>query len=147
MTQNMKNWVVGKNCHVFCLNFWTCFSHLVWIAPNRYEFSIKIHYIPINPICKDFVDISTGFLNSSDVDCSWVITAPLGSTISIHLQIFEVNIFVLLTILFIPILLKRLKAAKTLSCAYALCSLEVHYWKFFVREAEALFHGSSIPME
>ena len=57
-------------------------------------FSAKIHYTPINPICKDWLDIITGYLNSPEfptIDCSWVITASMGSTISILFHIFEVK--------------------------------------------------------
>ena len=57
-------------------------------------FSAKIHYTPINPICKDWLNITSGFLNSPDhptLDCSWVITASIGSTISIQFKLFEVK--------------------------------------------------------
>ena len=58
-----------------------------------YGFSAKIHYTPINPICKDWLNITSGFLTSPDhptMDCSWVITAFMGSTISIQFHTFEV---------------------------------------------------------
>ena len=57
-------------------------------------FSAKIHHVPINPICKDWLNTATGFLTSPDypsIDCSWVITASMGSTISIQFQVFEVK--------------------------------------------------------
>ena len=57
-------------------------------------FSAKIHYTPINPICKDWLNITTGFLtlpDNSTMDCSWVITASMGSNISIQFQVFEVK--------------------------------------------------------
>ena len=59
-----------------------------------YGFSAKIHHTPINPICKDWLNLTTGFLNSPDhptMDCSWVITASMGSTISIQFHTFEVR--------------------------------------------------------
>ena len=58
-------------------------------------FSAKIHYTPINPICKDWLNINSGYnLNSPEYptqDCSWVITASTGSTISIQFHTFEVK--------------------------------------------------------
>ena len=57
-------------------------------------FSAKIHHITINPICKDWLNTTTRFLASPDyptMDCSWVITASMGSTISIQFQEVEVK--------------------------------------------------------
>ena len=57
-------------------------------------FSAKIHYTPINPTCKDWLNINSGYLTSPEyptLDCSWVITASMGSTISISFHIFEVK--------------------------------------------------------
>ena len=57
-------------------------------------FSAKIHYTRINPICKDWLSINSKNLNSSEYptqDCSWVITASMGSTISINFDTFEVK--------------------------------------------------------
>ena len=57
-------------------------------------FSAKIHYTPINTICKDWLNITSGFLTSPNhpkIDCSWVITASMGSTISIQFHSFEVK--------------------------------------------------------
>ena len=57
-------------------------------------FSAKIHYTPINPICKDWLNITTRFLTYPDyqtIDCSWVITASIGNTISIQINTFEVD--------------------------------------------------------
>ena len=57
-------------------------------------FSAKINYTPINPICKDWLNITSGFLTSPNhptMDCSWVITASMGSTISIQFHNFEVK--------------------------------------------------------
>ena len=59
-----------------------------------FGFSAKIHYTPINPICKDWLNITTGFLTSQNhptMDCSWVITAPMGNTISFQFHTFEVK--------------------------------------------------------
>ena len=59
-----------------------------------FGFSAKIHHQPINPICMVWMNITSGFLNSpnhSTRNCSWVITASLGSTISIQFQVFEVK--------------------------------------------------------
>ena len=62
---------------------------------NFVGFNAKIHYIPIiNPICKDWLNITSGYLTSPDytaLDCSWVITASLGSTISIQFNTFKVK--------------------------------------------------------
>ena len=57
-------------------------------------FSAKIHYRPINPICKDWLNINSGYLNSPEYptqDCSWVITVSKSSTISIQFHTFEVK--------------------------------------------------------
>ena len=57
-------------------------------------FSAKIHHTPINPICEDWLNIISGFLTSPNhpiQDCSWVITASMGSTISIQFDTFEVK--------------------------------------------------------
>ena len=57
-------------------------------------FSAKIHYAPINPICKDWLNINSGFLTSPNyptINCSWVITESMGSTISIQFNTFEVK--------------------------------------------------------
>ena len=61
---------------------------------NGYGFSAKIHYTPINPICSDWLNITSGFLTSPEhptMNCNWVITSPFGSTISIQFQVFEVR--------------------------------------------------------
>ena len=57
-------------------------------------FSAKIHFTPIDLICKDWLNIASGFLTSPNfptIDCSWVITASRDSTISISFHIFEVK--------------------------------------------------------
>ena len=61
---------------------------------SYYGFSAKVHHKEINPICKDWLNIATGFLTSPvhpTVDCSWLLTASIGSTISIDFQLFEVK--------------------------------------------------------
>ena len=61
---------------------------------NLGGFSAKIYYTPINPICKDWLNINSSYLTSPDsptVDCSWVITKSMGSTISIQFHTFEVK--------------------------------------------------------
>ena len=60
----------------------------------RSGFSAKIHYTPINLICKDWLNNTSGFLTSPDhptIDCSWVITASESSTITIQFHTFEVK--------------------------------------------------------
>ena len=57
-------------------------------------FSARIHYIPINPICKDWLNINSKYLNSPEyptIDCTWVITGTMSSTISIQFHTFEVK--------------------------------------------------------
>ena len=57
-------------------------------------FSAKISYIPINPVCKDWLNITSGVLTSLNhptINCSWVITASMGRTISIQFRVFEVK--------------------------------------------------------
>ena len=61
---------------------------------HRIGFSTKIHYIPVNPICKDWLNITSGYLRSTDYprnNCSWVISESMGTTISIQFQTFEVK--------------------------------------------------------
>ena len=61
---------------------------------TSYGFSAKFQYIPINPICKDWLSINIGYLTSPEysiLDCSWVITVSLSSTISIQFHTFEVK--------------------------------------------------------
>ena len=63
-------------------------------ALTWFGFSAKIHYTPINPICKDWLNITSGYLSSSEYptqDCSWVITVSMSSTISIQFHTFEVK--------------------------------------------------------
>ena len=57
-------------------------------------FSAKIYYTPINPICKDWLNINSGYLISPEYpthDCSWVITISMGSIMSIQFHPFEVK--------------------------------------------------------
>ena len=57
-------------------------------------FSAKIHHTPINSICRDWLNITSGYLATPEfttLNCSWVITATMGSTISIQFHVFEVK--------------------------------------------------------
>ena len=59
-----------------------------------FGFSARIHHTPINPICKDWLNITSGYLTSPEYptqECSWVITASMGSTISIQFDTSEVK--------------------------------------------------------
>ena len=61
---------------------------------TNYGFSAKIHHTPIHLICKDWFNITTGFLTSPDhptMNCSWVITANISSAILIQFQVFQVK--------------------------------------------------------
>ena len=61
---------------------------------TSWGFSAKIHHTPINPFCKDWLNITSGYLTSPDyptIDCIWVITESMSSTISIHFHNFEVK--------------------------------------------------------
>ena len=57
-------------------------------------FRAYFHYIPIEPNCAYWFNMTTQFLKSPDypsIDCSWVITAPtIDSTILIIFETFEV---------------------------------------------------------
>ena len=73
-------------------------SMLVHFVTDNFDtfngFSAKIFKIPIKPICKDWLNITSGFLTSQDhqtMNCSWVITASVGSTILIQFHLFEVK--------------------------------------------------------
>ena len=80
-------------------------NEVTWLG-----FSAKIHYRPNNPICKDWLNITSGFLSSPDhptINCSWVITASMGNIISIQFHLFEVlffNYIVVLNIIYIYLL-------------------------------------------
>ena len=57
-------------------------------------FLAKIHYTSINIICKEWLNITSGYLTSPEYptqDCNWVITASMSSTISIQFHTFEVK--------------------------------------------------------
>ena len=59
-----------------------------------FGFSAKIHYTQINPLCKDWLNITSGYLTSPNyttLDCYWVITVSMSSTISIQFHTFEVK--------------------------------------------------------
>ena len=62
-----------------------------WTDPG---FSAKIHHTSINIICKDWLNITSGYLTSPEYptqDCSWVISVSMGSTISFEFHLFEVK--------------------------------------------------------
>ena len=58
-------------------------------------FRAFFHYIPIEPNCANWLDMTAQVLKSPDnpiIDCSWVITAPSAeSTIVINFETFEVK--------------------------------------------------------
>ena len=58
-------------------------------------FKAYFNYIPIDPNCANWLNMTAQLLKSSDyptIDCSWVITAPtIDSTIIIHFETFEVK--------------------------------------------------------
>ena len=57
-------------------------------------FSATIHYTPMNPICKYWLNTNSGYLTSPNhptIDCNWVITVSMGSTISFEFHLFEVK--------------------------------------------------------
>ena len=59
-----------------------------------YGFSAKIHYTPINAFCKDWLNITSAFLTSPNyptIECNWLITVSMSSTISIQFDTFEVK--------------------------------------------------------
>ena len=64
-------------------------------------FSINFYYTPIDTICKDWLNMTSGYLTSPDfptIDCNWVITASMGSTIIIQFQMLEVHNILVKTI-------------------------------------------------
>ena len=58
-------------------------------------FKASFHYIPIDPNCANWLNMTAQILKSPEyptVDCSWVISASsIGSTIVIHFETFEVR--------------------------------------------------------
>ena len=61
-------------------------------------FGAYFHYIPIEPKCTKWLNMSAQILKSQDyptINCSWVITAPsiaLQTIIDIHFESIEVKI-------------------------------------------------------
>ena len=56
-------------------------------------FRTYFHRIPINPICSEWLNSTSLILASPEYpnrNCTWIITASIGSTMSINFQIFEV---------------------------------------------------------
>ena len=74
---------------------------LVQFLTNEYEvlegFRAYFHYIPIEPNCTNWLNMTAYLLKSPDypvIDCSWVITIPSKeSFIVISFESFEVNVF------------------------------------------------------
>ena len=58
-------------------------------------FRAYFHYMPIEPNCANWLNMSALLLKSPvypKIDCSWVITAPsTGNTIVINFETFEVK--------------------------------------------------------
>ena len=58
-------------------------------------FRAYFHYIPIEPNCENWLNLTALLLKSPEyptIDCSWVITAPtIDSTIIIHFETFKVK--------------------------------------------------------
>ena len=58
-------------------------------------FRAYFHYMPIEPNCANWLNMTAQLLKSPDyptIDCSWVITAPsTDSTIVINFETFEVK--------------------------------------------------------
>ena len=67
-------------------------------------FRAFFHYIPIKPNCANWLNMTAQLLKSPDyptINCNWVVTAPLiDSTIAIHFETFEVNVFSLYIVSF-----------------------------------------------
>ena len=73
---------------------------LVQFLTNDYDvyegFRAYFHYIPIEPNCANWLNMTAQLLKSPEyptIDCSWVITAPsTDSTIIINFETFEVKL-------------------------------------------------------
>ena len=65
-------------------------DHIVWAGFRAY-----FHYIPIEPNCANWLNMTAQLLKSPDyptIDCSMLITAPTtDSTIIINFEMFEVK--------------------------------------------------------
>ena len=59
-------------------------------------FRAYIHYMPIEPNCVNWLNMTAQLLKSPNyptIDCSMIITAPTtDSTIIFHFEMFEVNV-------------------------------------------------------
>ena len=58
-------------------------------------FRTYFHRIPIDPICSEWLNPTSLILASPEypnMDCTWIITAPIGTTMSINFQNFKVKI-------------------------------------------------------
>ena len=65
-------------------------DQIVWAGFRAY-----FHYIPIEPNCANWLNLTTQLLKSPNYptfNCSWVITAPsINNNIVIHFENFEVK--------------------------------------------------------
>ena len=65
-------------------------DHSAWKGFRAYY-----HYMPIEPNCANWLNMTAQLLKTSDyptIDCGWVITAPsTDSTIVINFETFEVK--------------------------------------------------------
>ena len=58
-------------------------------------FSAYFNRIPINPYCSEWLNTTSLILVSPEypnMDCTWIITASIGSTMSIKIQLLGVKI-------------------------------------------------------
>ena len=59
-------------------------------------FKAYFHYIPIDPNCANWLNMTAQLIKSPDyptIDCSWILTAlTIDSTIIIHFETFEVKL-------------------------------------------------------
>ena len=58
-------------------------------------FRAYFNRIPMNKNCSEWLNTTSLILASPEypnMDCTWIITASIGSTMSINFQIFEVKI-------------------------------------------------------
>ena len=63
-------------------------------------FRANFQYIPIEPNCANWLNMTAHFLRSPDystINCTWLLTAPsIDSTIIIHFEAFEVELQLIL---------------------------------------------------
>ena len=83
---------------------------------SSHGFSAKFYHTAINPICRDWLNISARYLTTSDhsaINCSFVITASIGSTISIQFELFKVKVKINMYYLLYCLLILRASLAYT----------------------------------